>query len=289
MSMSDREDSRSTAHEKGAESIRRKRYTDQVLDATRVRAILDAELDYYSKCAIEYATDDTLVPVTAELLDRALAGATRVLDIGCGRGDTLRRNASAFSWGVGIDDDMSRINLAQRALLAERIGNIALVRAAARALPFAADSFDIVFSERGPLAYCDETLAEALRVLRPGGAIFIETIGERNHIEVRRIFESSNPSTDASHLANLALEESRLRRFDVDIRTLASRVQTLRFRDVYDWLTYQCSVWRYVGFAPPREMHLYDRFAAENSDRDGRIAITYHTLWLAGTKRHPPR
>jgi SAM-dependent methyltransferase len=255
-----------------------------MLDPDRINAILGADPDYYAKDAISYECVGRLIPSTAELLDRALAGAGCVLDVGCGRADTLRRNASVMKLGVGIDDDRQRIALARHELARERIGNISLVQCAAGVLPFTNEAFDIVFSERGPLACCDATLLEAVRVLRAGGVLFIETLGERNHIEVRRVFDPDFHCPGATCLSNLAQEESRFARLDLQVQMLASHIDTLRFIDFYDWLAYQCSVWHYLGSAVPTDLDLFDRFKSENSDGDGRIAITYHTIWLAGTK-----
>src|SRR5688572_243648 len=102
-------------------------YTAAMLDATRINEILDADHDYYAKCAIAYEHVGRLVPSTADLLDRALEGAEHVLDIGCGRADTLRRNARRFSRGVGVDDDLGRLDLARRELRQAIVDNITLV------------------------------------------------------------------------------------------------------------------------------------------------------------------
>ena len=75
-------------------------------------------------------------------------------------------------------------------------------------------AFDVVFSERGPLGHNDPNHAQALRVLRPGGRLFYETIGEWNHWEVRAAFEPGY-ERPASSLGVLRAEEDRLLRLGV--------------------------------------------------------------------------
>ena len=78
-----------------------------------------------------------------------------VLDVGCGSGATLLKNGHRFASGLGIDDDPARIGLAEEALRRKGRSNVEL-----RLLDFLEDghelepeSFDFVFSERGPIGY----------------------------------------------------------------------------------------------------------------------------------------
>lgn len=254
-----------------------------MLDAGRVHAILETDYGYYAKDQIAYEHLGRSIPSTATILDQSLAGVTCVLDIGCGRADTLRRNASRITLGVGLDDEQAHLTIASNALAASGVSNVHLILAKARSLPFADDRFDFVFSERGPLAFNDGNLIEALRVLRPGGRIFVETLGELNHCEVRCAFERTDiPIT--SGLVHLTLEADRFARLHVKTEMLASRLEKLRFANVYDWLTYQCSVWRYLGNTIPTDLQLFEQFNAIHADPDGRIEITYHTILLVGAK-----
>jgi SAM-dependent methyltransferase len=97
-----------------------------------------------------------------------LAGARRVLDVGCGEGQISRLAAGlpGVERVVGVDPTVAQLTLA-----AERGGGVALARAGAAALPFPDGSFDavvacLVFEHIGAV---DEALAEVGRVLAPGG------------------------------------------------------------------------------------------------------------------------
>jgi len=95
-----------------------------------------------------------------------LAGAGRVLDVGCGDGQVSRLAASQGSSVVGVDPTWNCVRVAH-----ERGGGARIARADAAALPFADASFDtavacLVFEHIDDI---DEAIAEVARVLTPGG------------------------------------------------------------------------------------------------------------------------
>jgi SAM-dependent methyltransferase len=97
-----------------------------------------------------------------------LAGARRVLDVGCGEGQITRLASSldGVEVAVGIDPTPSQIRVA-----VERAGATGFARAAADRLPFADGSFDavvvcLVFEHVDDV---DAAVGEIARVLRPGG------------------------------------------------------------------------------------------------------------------------
>ena len=97
-----------------------------------------------------------------------LAGARRVLDVGCGEGQIARLAAGVdgVELVVGVDPTAGQITEAAR-----RGGGVRLARGGAAGLPFATGSFDavvacLVFEH---IDAVDEAIAEVGRVLRPGG------------------------------------------------------------------------------------------------------------------------
>jgi SAM-dependent methyltransferase len=98
------------------------------------------------------------------LARRWLAGAARVLDVGCGEGQVARLVDAARV--VGVDPTWAQLVVAR-----ERGGGPAYGRAVAAALPFAPGSFDavvacLVFEH---IRAVDDAIAEVARVLAPGG------------------------------------------------------------------------------------------------------------------------
>jgi SAM-dependent methyltransferase len=110
---------------------------------------------------VEYA--EQILPLAA----RHLAGARRVLDLGCGEGQIARLVAAAGARRVvGVDASTAQLAEARR-----RGGGVAYVQAAATRLPLSAGGFDAVVAclVLEHLEALDDALDEVARVLRPGG------------------------------------------------------------------------------------------------------------------------
>ncbi len=107
--------------------------------------------------------EEQILPLAAE----HLAGARRVLDVGCGDGQVARLARKVGAEVVaGIDPTWNQISVA-----AARGGGPSYARADAAALPFADGSFDtvvacLVFEH---IRSVEEAIAEVARVLRAGG------------------------------------------------------------------------------------------------------------------------
>ena len=108
----------------------------------------------------------------APLLDAA-RGAFRVLEIGVGTGRLLAQVRAPVRIGI----DVATAMLAR----AGRHAGLRLARADGERLPFADRTFDAVLAGKGVLRYVDpdRALAEAARVLRPGGALAVHQYGAR--------------------------------------------------------------------------------------------------------------
>lgn len=123
-------------------------------------------------------------------LNAPIRAGSRVLDVGCGAGQTLLA-AAGGSRAVGIDVDLAALALGGALLRDERRGllrsegrsdatadpepgGIGLVCAAGEALPFRPGSFDqVVCRVALPYMHAPTALAEARRALAPGGALWI--------------------------------------------------------------------------------------------------------------------
>jgi SAM-dependent methyltransferase len=101
----------------------------------------------------------------------------RVLDAGCGGGGTALSLAEECSLAVGLDLH-ARFQGAGTRLQAEKgIAGSAFVQGDATFLPFAASSFDFVFSHSviEHVSSAEGYLKECHRVLRPGGVLYLST------------------------------------------------------------------------------------------------------------------
>ena len=105
--------------------------------------------------------EEQILPLAA----RELAGAQRVLDVGCGDGQVSRLAARLGAQVVGIDPTWNCVSVANQR------GGAVFARAGAAQLPFADGTFDavvacLVFEH---ISDVDSAIAEVARVLQPGG------------------------------------------------------------------------------------------------------------------------
>ncbi len=100
-------------------------------------------------------------------------GPARLLDVGCGTGWYLQHLSPWCAEAVGVDLSQGMLAQARR-----RLPEAELVQADARDLPFGEGRFDLVLSTRvlSHIAGPEAALAEARRVLRPGGLVVVSDV-----------------------------------------------------------------------------------------------------------------
>src|SRR4051794_14441289 len=129
------------------------------------------------------AARDELEPFIARYAGFAETRDREVLEIGTGLGTDLVRFARAGARVTGLDLTERAVGLVRRRLEQEGLSGRVVVGDAER-LPFADDSFDVVYSW-GVLHHTPNTeqaVAEALRVLRPGGRLCVMLYARRSWV-----------------------------------------------------------------------------------------------------------
>ena len=126
-------------------------------------------------------------------IERALAhhlplGARRLLDIGTGTGRLLEVLAPKVERAIGIDQSREMLALARANLARAGIDNAEIRQGDMYALPFDADSFDVVTIHH-VLHYADDpaaALSEAARVVKPGGTVLVVDFSPHDLVELKR-------------------------------------------------------------------------------------------------------
>lgn len=126
---------------------------------------------FYDRPEVRFLLGDSLHPGGIELTlslaeSLGLADATKVLDVACGRGTSLRAIAERWSiHGVGMDAGGATVDEPR----------LRVVRGDAHEIPFDAASFDAVLCECAVSTFMDQrkALGEIARVLRPGGRVAV--------------------------------------------------------------------------------------------------------------------
>jgi len=141
-----------------------------------------------------------------ESLQRALLGFLSLgdlVDIACGDGAVAELLAPRARSVTGVDLRAEALAQARRRL--GRRGNVSLRRADMHALPFPDASFDqalllncLTLTERP-----ERAVAEAARVLRPGGALVAATLCAHAHEEAARRFGHLLPGFEPARLASM--------------------------------------------------------------------------------------
>ncbi|MEM9611109.1 MAG: class I SAM-dependent methyltransferase [Actinomycetota bacterium] len=115
---------------------------------------------------------------------------TSLLDLACGSGVALGRAERLGARTAGIDAAAGLLEIAGR-----RAPSAELVWGSMFDLPWADASFDVVTSFNGIWGGCDEAIAEAARVLRPGGRLAFTFWGPGKHLDLRDFFIAVGTST----------------------------------------------------------------------------------------------
>ncbi|MEP6691815.1 MAG: class I SAM-dependent methyltransferase [Gemmatimonadaceae bacterium] len=126
-----------------------------------------SELEYHAlelRIALESERSEHILPELP-------AGCRRVLDVGCGMGQSLmalRLPAAMDAHGVDVDEEA--LGAGRRIAPA----NIAFARAPGETLPYRSGAFDFVFSRVAvPYMAMNAAIPEMARVLRPRGQLWL--------------------------------------------------------------------------------------------------------------------
>jgi ArsR family transcriptional regulator len=146
-------------------------------------------------------------------VEQALATAVgpsagRLLDIGTGTGRVLELLAGSADSATGVDRSPEMLRIARGKLAAAGNQKADLLQADMRALPFADGAFDTVTMHH-VLHFADNpaaALAEAARVVAPGGRLIVADYAAHGREELRSRFQHSRLGFETEALSALMAE-----------------------------------------------------------------------------------
>ena len=157
-----------------------------------------ALFDRASGPALRWLYREVAARVTVDLPDNG-----RLLDVGTGPGRLLleisRRRPDAQL--TGIDPSADMVGHAHRHLHDARVDDVDVGVAAAEALPFPDDSFDAVVSTLSGHHWADPAaaIAEQVRVLQPGGVLWIVDLRAKPSTKIRKALAERVAANSVSH------------------------------------------------------------------------------------------
>ena len=204
-----------------------------------------------------------------------------VLDVGCGPGEFTLQMARKARSVVGIDVSHVALGLAKRNLAKAGARNVLFRYGDIRRLPFPNETFDLVYSRRGPASVDKHNLSEVVRVLRPKGILMEITIGERDKQNLAEIFGRGQMLGFRGQVSTVKMKWLR----EVGFKEAQSRdyVGTEVFRSMDDLLVRLRSAPIIPSFDPAKDQFALNRVKAECKTDRG-IETPVHRVVLLAKK-----
>ncbi|TDD44088.1 class I SAM-dependent methyltransferase [Saccharopolyspora elongata] len=122
-----------------------------------------------------------------------IAEQDRVLDIGCGNGQTTRLAATRAAHAVGLDLSAPMLQRARNTAARAGIANVSFEQGDAQVHPFQDGEFDVAISRFGVMFFADPVAAftNIRRALRPGGRLAFVCLRERSGNDLGAVLDAA--------------------------------------------------------------------------------------------------
>lgn len=223
-----------------------------------------------------------------ERLDYVRLSPESVLNLGCGTGLATAALRQRYPKAQQVVMDMAPSWVASARRSASRWRRLPGVAGGLRGLPFANDSFDLIFSSLA-LHRCDDLPAlarEMQRVLTPGGLVMFATFGPDTLCELRAAWQTVDAAAhvqtfvdmhdigDALVAARLADPVMDMEHFTVTYASVDALVADLTALGLRNALKARPS-----GLTTPRQWQRMCSAYAQAQDADGRLPATWEIAY----------
>jgi ubiquinone/menaquinone biosynthesis C-methylase UbiE len=219
----------------------------------------------------------------------ALDASMRALDLGCGPGIVLESLANDAGSVVGLDLTPEMLKRAAKRCADAGHENANVVLGNSKLLPFPSESFDVVVT-RSAIHHFDDpaaVLAEAARILRPGGRLVVSDAISSEETDESALHNALEALRDPSHVRMLPrsvlMDEIDSAGFDVE-----TEAQSVANREFDEWLAITNDATRIAPLRTVmRELAEAGAHAGVNLRyEDGRILFDHTTLVIRAQKRN---
>lgn len=179
-----------------------KQETIQVFNQAQVRRAFDRAADRYEQFAV---LQNEVCNRLLEKLEIVKITPKFILDAGAGTGKAIPALFDRYKKAQVVALDLSENMLEQSSRHGGFFRSPHLVCADIEKLPFADDSFDLIFSSLS-MQWCndlDAALLEAKRVLKPGGLFVFSTFGPDTLKELRHSWAQVDEASHVNHFIDM--------------------------------------------------------------------------------------
>lgn len=271
-------------------------------DKQAIRSAFEASAARYDEVAVLQREVASRLLERLELLKMVPA---TILDLGSGTGHCTEALASRYPDAriVALDLAESMLHHARRRFsrwqrYRKKHG---FVSGDAERLPFADDSFDMLFSNL-TVQWCmdlEQTFSEFRRVLKPGGVLFFTTLGPDTLRELRASWAAVDERVHVNTFLDLhdvgdAMLRARLAEPVIDMEhiTLTYRDSMTLMRELKELGAHNVNPGRRQGLTSPRKlkavMQSYQQFRQPDGLLPATYEIVYGHAWCGNATARPP-
>jgi len=118
-----------------------------------------------------------------KIVPQYLKASDFVLDIGTGGGEKFLKLAGYIAKGIGIDQSIEMVKMAQEHAERARISNITFGQMQAEELAYPNEAFDVIVTRHAPVFH-----SEVVRVLKPNGYFLTQRVGAKHRQNLKDVF-----------------------------------------------------------------------------------------------------